>query len=160
MIRDNLRRSVCELATAAGILGATAIGALRAAIASNPRVRAAFAESAFAGTAILNLRLRGELAELHRWLAEAMTTIERGAAEPAPCADREDGGEHHRCGACAYNAAHGAEAEELRKGIEEVLEHLWPGEARRRLQGLIDRVPARDSLAHLREHGGAQGSSS
>ena len=45
---------------------------------------------------------------------------------------------------------HGAEAEELREGIEKIIDH--EGDVRgfkRALQALLDRVDARDSLAYL-----------
>lgn len=47
------------------------------------------------------------------------------------------------------DAPHGKEAEELRKGIE-LLMGKWASVHRRELQALLDRVAARDSLAHLR----------
>lgn len=42
---------------------------------------------------------------------------------------------------------HGAEAEELRAGIEGILEGPWDSSTRQELQDLTDRVDARDSLA-------------
>ena len=45
---------------------------------------------------------------------------------------------------------HGAEANELREGIEEILKHKGTGaEVRADLVSLLDRVDARDSLARL-----------
>jgi hypothetical protein len=48
------------------------------------------------------------------------------------------------------DAPHGKEAEELRKGIEEALTYGTHAEIRDHLSELLDRVDARDSLAHLR----------
>lgn len=71
----------------------------------------------------------------------------RPAAAPT-CSEAAELGAHHRCGACRYNADHGAEAEELRKGIEKIVAGRNDSTAAR-LQLLLDRVNARDSLAHL-----------
>jgi hypothetical protein len=55
-----------------------------------------------------------------------------------------------------YGAVHGGEAQELRRGIEEIVENYADGEDTygfgKRLQQLLDRVDARDSLAHVEMH--------
>lgn len=51
-----------------------------------------------------------------------------------------------------HRSVHGAEAEELRAGIEALMPRLpemLPIEIKRELQQLLDRVDARDSLAYL-----------
>lgn len=49
-----------------------------------------------------------------------------------------------------YGQIHGGEAEELRAGIESLIaQHPDGAVPRRKLQRLIDRIDARDSLAHL-----------
>lgn len=70
---STLHRSARDLALAVTILGAAAVAALRAAVSSSPHTRAVLAEAAFAGVTCLNLRLRAELAEAHRRLADAAT---------------------------------------------------------------------------------------
>lgn len=50
------------------------------------------------------------------------------------------------------NQKHGAEAEELRRGIEQIvanLQHVAGRETRVQLQALLDRIDARDSLSYL-----------
>lgn len=49
-----------------------------------------------------------------------------------------------------HGFVHGAEAEELRKGIEQIMKHDGDEYGfRRSLQALLDKVDARDSLAYL-----------
>lgn len=52
---------------------------------------------------------------------------------------------------CARHAGqkHGAEAEELRRGIEDILRNTDPKYLRTELQRLLDETDARDSLAYL-----------
>lgn len=85
-----------------------------------------------------------------RELGEALLSTLAGQASPlrelkARLADAEGEG-------CTLHghAPHGQEAEELRKGVEEALAYGTHAEIRDHLQELLDRVPARDSLTHLR----------
>jgi hypothetical protein len=64
----------------------------------------------------------------------------------------DDGVGHGACPSCEYNAAHGGEAEELRKGIETLIaDGGLVDDPRGLLLALLDRVDARDSLAYVTE---------
>lgn len=69
----------------------------------------------------------------------------------AGCEDRS--GEPPSAECADWTAGSGAEAEELRQGIERIAsdEDLTSGQVRRALRDLLDRVDAGDSLAHLED---------
>jgi hypothetical protein len=74
---------------------------------------------------------------------------ERLAAAQRRIAELESEAKEPRGCAVHYGSVHGGEAEELRKGLERLLKEHGVVPPRRTLIALLDRVDARDSLAHL-----------